>query len=280
MSYKATIIADSISPEGERLTTMEVVFPRFILAEINTHKIISKSSASSRAIPIQKVIDRVRENPFIPEEWGSNKPGMQAGDPIGGIESLNVNHAWQSALDSSLMYAERLKVLGVHKQLVNRLLEPFMWHTALLTATEWDNFFALRTHSSAQPEMQKTALTMRAAYDASKPTLVEQGGCHLPYITQEERSASDYSLAMVSAARCARVSYLNHEGTRDISKDLDLANKLIMSGHFSPFEHVAMWTGNEDSEKLSNLIGWEQFRKNIPDENNYQLVLDKSANLL
>lgn len=140
----AKIIKDSINKQGDRITTMKLTFPRFILAELNTHRMFSKNSASSRAIPFEKMVKSVQENPFIPIAWQKDHKGMQ------GIEYVNIAVAndmrdqWLNARDVAINKAKILSQYGLTKQLCNRLLEPFMWHTVLITATEWENFFALR----------------------------------------------------------------------------------------------------------------------------------------
>lgn len=148
--YKAEILADSLSPQGNRLTTMKITFPRFILAEMNTHRMFSRNSASSRAIPFRKMVQMVEENPFIPIAWQKDHKGMQGNEYF--AEMVNVEttdlgdlkYAWLEARDYAVKQATWLNKIRVTKQLCNRLLEPFMWHTVIVTATEWENFFALR----------------------------------------------------------------------------------------------------------------------------------------
>jgi thymidylate synthase ThyX len=143
----AKIIADSISPQGHRITSMLLTYPRIIHSEIMTHRMFSRNSASSRAIPFEKMVKMVEENPFTPIAWQKKHKGMQ------GTEYLNNNkinfsiEKWLQARDSAVHHAKQLNsdLCEVTKQLCNRLLEPFMWHTTLITATEFDNFFELRT---------------------------------------------------------------------------------------------------------------------------------------
>lgn len=147
MSFKCEILADSLSPQGHRLTTMKVTFPRFILAEFNTHRMFSRNSASSRAIPFKKMVKMVEENPFIPMAWQKDHKGMQGTEYLFADQPEHTNHpkwGWLRARDEAVKAAIRLSELEVTKQLVNRLLEPFMWHTVIVTATEWENFFKLR----------------------------------------------------------------------------------------------------------------------------------------
>lgn len=241
MNY-AKIIADSISHDGIRLTTMEVSFHRFVLAEFNTHRVFSRNSASSRAIPVEKQIAKIREDIAMPVEFGSNKSGMQAGPPLDGFELDIAEAYWESASNQAIEQASRLMNLNVHKQVTNRLLEPFMWHTVIVTSVDYDNFFAQRCSPLAQPEIRVAAELMRDAYDDSRPKLLEYGEWHLPYILPEEYDQYDVvTLCQISAARCARVSYLTQDGVRDIEKDIKMFQRLVTADppHWSPLEHVA-----------------------------------------
>lgn len=285
MSYDATILADSLSPDGVRLTTLKVTFPRFILAEVNTHRMLSRNSASSRAIPTEKLIDRVREVPFIPETFNKRVKGMGVGDPLeeGAAEASRA--AWLDAAEWACQGAERLLNLDVDKSRANRLLEPFLWHTAIISATEWDNFFALRDHEAAQPEFRITAQLMRKAMEDSQPQQLLYGDWHLPMISDDELAelAADHHLLtmfkMVSAGRVARVSYDTHDNFETRQKSYERAEILMGNGHFSPFEHVARPMGEPSLGHLrpeyafmGNFRGWVQFRKEIPHEENFALV--------
>lgn len=262
--YQVQVLADSVAPDGHRLTTFVVTFPRFILAEFNTHRMLSRNAASSRAMPISKVIQQVIDDPFVPEHWGTFKQGMVAGPPLTGDMAVHAAAAWKRAYISALAEATELESLRAHKSLVNRLLEPFMWATVVVSATEWDNFFHLRTAEDAQPEFRRIALQMLDAYSASTPNPIAPWEWHLPFIDVADRNAfSTLTLASISAARCARVSYLTHEGNRDTNKDIVLADRLQQDGHMSPFEHPAMCM---TSPEPSNFRGWTQYRKMIPHE--------------
>lgn len=142
---KAQIVGDSISGTGSRITTMLVTFPRIILAELNTHRVFSRNSASSRAIPFEKMIKAVKENPFIPIAWQKNHKGMQGTEYITDPEIIELERIdWLVDRDYAIGKARKRAERGITKQIVNRPLEPFMWHTCIITATEWENFFALR----------------------------------------------------------------------------------------------------------------------------------------
>lgn len=291
---KAKIIQDSINLDGHRLTTMEVMMHRFVLAEFNTHRVLSRNSASSRAIPVKKTMDRVMAHPAIPVHWGSEIPGMQSGDSLTGNDLDTAHVLWGDAKRMMVMRANSLSDLGLHKSLCNRLLEPFMWHTAIVSATEWDNFFWQRCHPDAQPEIKEAADAMQLAYFSSTPKVMGHGEWHMPYLRAEDwEDARNYLLddtkpmpshleilkllKKVSVARCARVSYLTQDGHRSISADLDLFDRLELSGHWSPFEHVAtpkrgekVVTSHGATEVFygcGNYIGWQQYRKLFSNEN-------------
>lgn len=273
MAYAATIIADSVSAAGDRLVTMEVTFPRLVLAEFNTHRVFSRNSASSRAIPVAKQLTRIREEPFVPDSWGLNQPGMQAEREADETTAAAARDTWLAARDHAVEQAEELLRLGIHKQLANRLLEPFMWHTVIVTATEWSNFFALRANEMAQPEIRTAATLMLAAFEQSTPESVPDGGWHLPLLQPDERDGTfehTEDARRISAARCARVSYLTHGGVRDRDADLGLYRRLVDGGHLSPLEHVA--TPVPDGAWVGNFRGWRQLRKTIPNEHDFALV--------
>ena len=261
MGYSARVLLDSVSPAGVRLTTLEVTFPRFVLAEFNTHRVMSRNSASSRAIPTAKLIDRLLNDPVIPLEWGRNQAGMSADDVVTEEEAAEAERVWLQARDAAVEHARRLLDLKIHKQELNRVLEPFLWHTVIVTASEWENFFQLRCSANAQPEIRKPAMLMRDAIDASTPRAVEAGGWHLPLVQDDERALDIEIQKKISAARCARVSYLTHEGKREIEKDLELHDRLKSDRHLSPFEHVATPAG--DANFHAHFRGWLQMRHEI-----------------
>ena len=231
----AKIIADSISPSGIRLTTLELKFHRFILPEFMTHRMFSRNASSSRAIPVEKMIHQVKNNAAFPEYWGKNQPGMQAREEVEDTEAC-IELWWEAAFDTADT-AEAFKDLGVHKQITNRLLEPFQWISVVVTSTEWNNFFKLRLHKDAQPEMRVLAEHMKKAMDESTPVELQPGEWHLPYVDCNEFDIKEEALKC-SVARCARVSYLNHDNsTPDVDKDIALADMLLEAGHMSPLEH-------------------------------------------
>lgn len=237
----AKIVADSISINGIRLTTMELNYPRFIHSEFMTHRMFSRNAASSRAIPIEKMLEQVRQSPAMPIHWGKNQPGMQAREEI--ENSRDAALEWKRCAIDAVESAEWLSQYNLHKQIVNRVLEPFQYIKVIVTATEWDNFFKLRLHEDAQPEIAQLALHMKEAMVDSLPKELVPGEWHLPYIQVEDctKTTTD-NFVKLSVARCARVSMLNHDGSNPhVEKDLYLYDRLVGSTpeHASPSEHQA-----------------------------------------
>ena len=275
----AEVVADSITIDGHRLTTMAVTMHRFVLPEFNTHRAFSRNSASSRAIPTRKQLSEVRTNPANPIEWGSNQSGMQAGEPVSIEDADAARYLWVKAMNTAADASEIISgELNVHKQVANRILEPWMWHTVIVTATDYDNFFDQRCSPLAQPEIRVVAEKMEAAYEASIPVEVAEGDWHTPFIQEDEASLDLETRKKVSAARCARVSYLTHDGVRDVEKDLELYERLVTAEppHASPLEHVARPDPRniafiQNTEEgyafgvpiLGNFLGWKQLRHEV-----------------
>ena len=259
MAYACKILADSISPHGIRLTTLQATFPRFVLSELNTHRMLSRNSASSRAIPPEKLIEAVTANPFIPE-FNRRVKGMGVGDPLDAVKAKEAKNVWLEARKSAVKSAEWLVRLDVDKSRVNRLLEPFMWHTAIITATEWENFFNLRCHKDAQPEIREIAKMIYRAREASTPDTLAFGEWHLPLVNSDNPVWSQAVLASASAGRCARVSYLTQENEEPLLASANRWDRLRKSGHWSPAEHPARCADSREFE-ASNFKGWTQLRK-------------------
>ena len=255
----ATVIKHSISTNFDHLITIEANYPRFIHSELMTHRVFSRNAASSRAIPIAKLIEQVRTNPAMPVHWGANQKGMQASGEV--VDTAAAQAAWVAAANAAADQAEKLEALGLHKQVVNRVLEPFVWMRTIITASEWDNWFELRNHADAQPEIKRLAEAMRQAINDSVPQKLERGQWHMPYLTTKEAGdLTDANLCKISAARCARVSYLTHEGRiPSAEQDMELFSRLVVSKplHASPLEHCAT-PGFKDT---GNFQGWTQYRK-------------------
>lgn len=280
----AKVVLDSVSPDGVRLTTLEVVFPRIVLAEFNTHRVLSRNSASSRAIPVEKMLQRAAEDTYIPETWGRNGRGMQAKEALVGSDAVRAEREWLYARDDALEHARKLLEIGVHKQETNRILEPWLWHTCIVSATEWSNFRHLRAHADAHPAIQRTAKAIIAVLDEHEPEELPWGDWHLPIVSEEDwkwaqdKGDPQYLLAKLSSARSARVSYLTHDGIRDLDADFGLHDRLLSAGHMSPFEHAAQCERNEARDMLpkglpfeAEFLGnfrrpWKQYRKLLPYE--------------
>ena len=297
----ATIVLDSISPDGVRLTTFQLRYWRPIHSELMTHRVFSRNAGSSRARPSAKIIEQVRNEPWGPIHWGSNQPGMQAGAELTGSDLIHAQATWTNAAQMAANYAEELLQFGAHKQIVNRLLEPFTYIDVLVTATDYANWFALRDHPDAQPEIQELARLMKYEYEQSIPNKIYLGEWHLPYISEDDWKAAERHCQIgritrdmpyykeklevvrkISVARCARVSYKAFDGNvAPIEKDLELFEQLLVSQplHASPAEHQATPdqiriydrgtnTGDvwDHPDLHGNFRGWIQYRKTLPNE--------------
>lgn len=271
MIISAKIIEDSVSPGGNHLTTLELSYPRFIHGEFMTHRVFSRNAMSSRAIPVAKMIDQVRDDPVVPMHWGANQPGMQARDEVAYPVMLEAIEVWHKAANDAANRAQQLVGLGIHKQIANRVLEPYQWMRTIVSATEWENFFALRNHKDAEPHFQLLAQAMVRAMDESQPVRrpnlpYDEVSWHLPYVTaSERRTVNIKDLPKISAARCARVSYLTHDNEKPtLEADLALFKRLVGSVpmHASPVEHQAC-AGPLGFGASGNFVGWAQFRKGL-----------------
>ncbi len=263
----AKIIADSISLENARITTFVLKYPRFIHSEVMTHRAFSRNAASSRAIPISTMIKRVVEEPAMPEYWGANQKGMQAAAELSPEDISICKKIWLRGRDEAVAIVEELDEIGLHKQIANRILEPWMHMEALVTATNVGNFFNLRAHREAQPEFQRLAAAMLREFMTHKPTLKKPGEWHLPFADQYMAEGLTLEqMQQISTARAARVSYVNFEGDFDHAKDYDLHARLEKGGHWSPFEHAA-YPACTKYVKSGNFTGWHQYRKMFPGEN-------------
>jgi hypothetical protein len=298
----AKIIADSIQAEPDdpefldhetRLTTMQLRYPRCIHAELMTHRQFSRNASSSRAIPVERLIQDVLDDPFIPLHWGKNQKGMQADEECSNPVVLNDHEprytnegAWLALRDKAIKGARAFSAAGYHKQIVNRILEPYAHINVIVTSSYWSNFLALRDHDDAEPHIAILAQQIRYALDGSKPRRLKIGQWHLPYITDDDACDVDRRFASlsldermrilchVSAARCARVSYTTHDNKKpDFDQDIQLAAKLLSSVplHASPAEHQATPHDHDDPAHVilasSNLHpAWVQYRKTLANE--------------
>lgn len=264
------VIADSVMG-CTRITSVQVKYPRFILPQLNTHRVFSRSTASSRAVPTAKLIEMIRNEPVVPVHWGQNQAGMVAENKLSMGRAAAAEAVWKEAAYSAANTAQLLADIGVHKQVVNRILEPFMWAETIITATEWDNFFKLRIADDAQPEIQALAKAIKKAMDESVPV---ERAFHLPYLRDDELDETRWTYAQrakISAARCARVSYLNHNKQMpSVDEDFALADRLIEAGHMSPFDHQAMFDGGEKYRNENrNFTNWKPYRAILEDKGLY-----------
>ena len=257
----AKVIADSISEAGHRITTFEIEYPRFIHGELMTHRMLSKNSSSSRAIPVNKMLNQIEDNMATPVYWGKNKSGMQAVEEVQGLEKDMSQLEWKNAYYKAKESVEwMVETPNLHKQVPNRLSEPFQMMKVVITGTDWGNFFNLRIHPDAQPEICMLAYKMYKAMEDSEPQLLKGEQWHLPYVNSAKSDALDSmgnryedleyyvgdfnflsleEAIKISAASCASVSYRTEGMTLEkADKIFDmLINAEVI--HASPFEHLA-----------------------------------------
>ena len=294
----ARVVADSINNTGNRITTFELEYHRYIHGEVMTHRLFGRNAMSSRAVPISKMIQQVKDNPATPIHWGKNQSGMQSKVELVGFELEQAQNEWALAAQSAVSHAEHLASYSGHKQIVNRLLEPFQMMKVVLTATEFANFFWLRCDADAQPEIQELAKCMFEAMNESNPELLKVGEWHTPYVEHFRGSDGDAGVQYIvdnvgvseeeaiaiASSCCAQVSYRNIDNSYD--KAMTVYERLGVGGnkiHASPFEHLAMPMNNDHLEDMhirgdkwpegvthfsskgefwsGNLKGWTQYRQ-------------------
>lgn len=277
------IIADSINDIGKRITTFQLRYWRAIHSELLTHRVFSRNAGSSRARPSKAIINQVMTDPWGPLHWGANEPGMQANSELPDGLVCSAKHCWKQAAKVAATHAQVMESMGVHKQIVNRLLEPFTYIDVVLTSTDYANWFALRNHKDAQPEIRELAQAMQITMDSSTPVLLKYNEWHLPYISIDDFEPVDNFLSQhcvestrlglfkkISAARCARVSYKAFDGsTTSVEADLALFDKLVGNApiHASPTEHQATPDSKYYHNELhGNFDSWIQYRKTLPNE--------------
>lgn len=267
MTISAKIILDSIYEGGPRLTTFLLTYPRYIHAEFMTHRVFSRNTSSSRAIPVMRQLLTTVRDMAAPVSWGWNKPGMQAGDELPPVRKAIAKALWYGCGFMVAGFSFLLAKLGVHKQIANRPLEPWTHVTVVLTATDFANWFALRDHPDADPTIQALAQAMRYEMGAHTPQVLQAGEWHLPFIHWTEADLPLETRQKLSVARCASSSY-NKVGTNErlgIDTAERIWKKLATSPlHASPFEHQA--TPGTPDEYSGNLRGWIQLRKTLPNE--------------
>jgi len=282
--------------QGPPLYTIRMRYPRIIHSEIMTHRVFSRNARSSRAVPVKTMLLECTSMPFIPWHWGKNQSGMQADEectaliPYEGkgvyFSAATREQMWLHARDTATNVAKAFMEAGYHKQIPNRLLEPFSWIDTLITSCEWDNFLWLRDHADAEPHLQDLARLVKQAIDNADVQILEPGEWHTPYIIPADRDTveneyndgqtpSHVMLCKLSAARCARISYKPFNSDASYKRELERYDMLVSSDrvHASPLEHQAtpdrLYGGEawENKHLHGNLTGWIQFRKTVPNEN-------------
>lgn len=296
---KVRIIADSINAYfASRMTTFEIEYPRIVHSELMTHRMLSKNSASSRAIPIASMIQSIKDSPAMPEEWGKNKAGMQADELLSEELQNKAKEIWLNACKNAIEYSEQLAAIGAHKQVANRLTEPFQHMKVVISGTDFNNFFWLRNHKDADPTIRNLAAKMQGCYNASQPVPLRDNQWHLPYVEtitngntgkqwyfdENKNEISLNEALMISASCCAQVSFRKSDGS--LEKAEVIFDRLINSVpcHASPVEHQAMvlkhgfnkdnifeaWpmgithVNRENIWYSGNLRQWIQYRQLIP----------------
>lgn len=293
---KATVIQDSISPQQKRITTFELEYPRFIHSEFMTHRALSRNAASSRAIPVESMLKHISDNPASPLHWGKNISGMQAKEELEGLKLASAQALWEAAAQDSVRWSRALANAEVHKQISNRVTEPFQTMKTVVTATELENLYWLRYHSDAQPEFFELAKLMRWVQDNSNPTPITPGEWHVPYVNRnrDKMGRIEYldnqgnpipleDAKIISASCCAQVSYRKSDDT--LEKARKIYDRMINTSpvHASPVEHQATpmefmfstagpyrWEEGithmqrDGSLCSGNFKGWIQFRQLIP----------------
>jgi hypothetical protein len=286
------ILASKNAATGDILYTFRLTYPRIILAEFNTHRVFSRNTSSSRAIPGKKIRHQVLNDPFIPVYLGRKQKGMSAGVEITGWRRNLIRLVWAAARYPAVAASWAMEKIGVAKQIANRVLEPWMWVQQIASTTDINNFLKLRTHKDAEPHFQElakqieelvmethddfaylvTAGKTRYTSHDSKVQILKPGEWHLPLVnTSDVMVISLEHKKLVSAARCARTSYtLIEDGKMPlVSKDIELGTKLVSADpiHASPLEHQAVaMRADSKKNRWGNFRGWKQFRYDIPGE--------------
>lgn len=277
-----SILSSRHAVSGDTLHTLLLRYPRWIHAEFMTHRMFSRNASSSRAIPVEKLIQDVLDDPAVPMFWGANQKGMQAGEECNNGVRLTADpagwpreEAWISARDSAVGVASAFADAGYHKQIVNRLLEPFAHITVVCSATQWSNFLYLRDHKDAEPHIQMLAREIRKAIDGADVQTLQPGQWHLPFIYGDDHGYDLEARIALSVARCASTSYKTVDGfDMTLDRAIALHDKLVGADplHASPCEHVAQADVVSDDgvwmfdDHHGNFTGFRQYRKMLPGE--------------
>lgn len=284
MTTIAKVVEHSITTHGASLRTIQLQYPRFIHAELMTHRAFSRNASSSRAIPVKTMIDRTLADPAFFDFIGQNQPGMQAACEVDAATGAKFKEEWEELGRIVAGYSSRwANVYQIHKQTANRALEPWQHIHVVVSVTDagYENWKSLRAHKDAQPEIHVLADVIEAACAASTPVLRhhdrdDAANWHLPYVSLAERiehAANPVLLAQISAARCARTSHMNHDGTNPvIARDLQLFSDLVGAEplHASPVEHQG-YPLPLATQRSNNFVGWRQFRE-LVDAGHYRNI--------
>ncbi len=279
----AKVVKHSITEQGQEIVTFELEYPRIVHSEFMTHRVISKNSASSRAIPILTMIKAVWNNPAAPSHWGKNQAGMSAKEELTGVRKWAAQKVWNLASKVNCGLAYLLFKIGTHKQIANRITEPFSHIKIVATATSWDNFFILRDHEAADPTIHELAQAAKEALKNSAPKLLKAGEWHLPYV--DINLPIDEALKL-SASLCAQTSYRKADDS--LEKAQSIFGRLVdtFPVHFSPTEHQARPLEGVDDELVThvdklgrawsgNFCGWGQYRQKIQLEKKLEIMTCK-----
>lgn len=272
MSYRAEILADSIGPHGQRLTTFELCYPHIIHKEVMTHRAFSRSFMSSRAVPPEAFIEQAANDPFVPDFHGRVK-GMGTSGALHPRKVPLATAQWLSARDAAVAAARIMALNNVAKSDINPLLEPFLWMRGVVSATDWSNFYALRAHSDARKEFQILATMMQEVYQDHDPRPLSEGEWHIPTLSLNEKLAAEEHpqlWARVSAGRLARISFDRVHMKEPVERSLERADSLAEAGHMSPFEHQACCLAAPT--QIGNFRGFKQMRKLFEHEDNFALL--------
>lgn len=239
------IIADSINKFGQRITTFELEYPRLVHSEILTHRLLSRNSASSRAVPTVSVLDSIAKRIAMPVFWGKNQKGMQSYQELDSLQKSASKALWVEAAKQATSLSKIMQETGLHKQVANRITEPFTYMKVIVTATDFENFFWLRTHHAADPTIKQLASMMQEAYNKNKPELLHEGEWHLPYVDKRLIRDGDLTIEdalMLSVSSCCQVSYRKQDQSLEKAKKIwDMLNiaDTVEPEHSSPTEHQA-----------------------------------------
>lgn len=262
--YHCKILADSVNPIGQRVTTVQIRLPLVVWPEFLTHRTFSRNARSNRAVPSRVLISEVLRNPFVPESWGRNQARMQAGAELIGVRRWLARQVWLWARYPAIAAAWVMARVGLHKQDANRVLNPWQWIDAVVTGDEpaWEAFFALRCHELADPKIQRIAEMIQAAIEDNTPQYLEWTQWHLPYYTDWPETPTS-RIIWASAGACARVSYRCFDGTQSDEENEALGRRLASErpAHASPLEHVL--TASFVGKKQPGPVGgaWRSLRQ-------------------